>query len=163
MRRCHYNHLYFERVHPDAKLPEKREEDGGYDIYPAFDADYFLIHPQEVKMIPTGIKSAFDKNYVILLRERGSTGVEGLSVRAGVIDSGYRGEWFIAINNTVDRPIVICKSNKIYSANDAIYRDYSKAIAQAVLVPVPNLNVKEVKNIEEFQSKRGTGALGSTD
>lgn len=103
------NKLYFAKTKPNAIIPSKREEDGGYDIYACLDEDEIVIEPQEIKFIPTGIASAFSSDYVLLVRERGSSGSKGLAVRCGVIDSGYRDEIFIAINNTVNKKIIITK------------------------------------------------------
>jgi len=160
-KRC--NQLYFQLIHDDALLPTKRDEDAGYDVYPAFDEDYIKIRQGEVKMIPTGIKSAFPSQYVMLLRERGSTGSKGWSLRAGVIDSGYRGEWFIAINNTTNKPMVIAKEPEKFDDERLIVRGYDKAIAQAVMTHAIDLPTKLVNDIDNFKSDRGDRKLGSTD
>lgn len=160
-KRC--NQLYFELTHNDSLIPTKREEDGGYDIYPAFDEDYIKIRQGEIKMIPTGIKSAFPAEYVILLRERGSTGSKGWSLRAGVIDSGYRGEWFVAINNTTNKPMVIAKEPEQFDDERIIVRGYDKAIAQAIMTNAIHLPTSLVSDIDDFKSKRGDNKLGSTD
>ena len=47
--------VYFARLYPDVKIPTKRDEDAGYDIYAYFDKDYIKIEPQTTAMIPTGI------------------------------------------------------------------------------------------------------------
>lgn len=83
--------LYWAKVREDAQIPSKRQEDAGYDLYPCFEEDFMRIDPLHTVLIPLGVASAFDDNYVLFLKERGSTGVKGMSVRAGVIDSGYRG------------------------------------------------------------------------
>ena len=77
----------FYRINKEAHLPSKRDTDAGYDIYASFPEDFMLIHPNETKMIPTGIASTFDKAYVAVLKERGSTGVLGIGQRAGIIDA----------------------------------------------------------------------------
>ena len=85
----------FAKVKEGAIVPSKRDEDMGFDIYACFDEDYIKIDPHETKLIPTGIASACDPEYGFLLKERGSTGSKGIALRAGVIDSGYRNEWFV--------------------------------------------------------------------
>ena len=85
----------FAKVRPDAIIPSKRVEDMGFDIYANFDEDYIMIRSHETKLIPTGIASSCEPKYGFLLRERGSTGSKGIALRCGVIDSGYRNEWFI--------------------------------------------------------------------
>ena len=90
----------FAKVRPTAKIPTKRVEDAGYDIYANFEEPFILINPHETKMIPTGIASACDTDYCFVLKERGSTGTKGMAQRCGIIDSGYRSEWFVPITNT---------------------------------------------------------------
>ena len=90
----------FAKVHPNAIIPSKRDEDMGFDIYACFDEDYIAIKPHETKLIPTGIASACNFDYGFLVFERGSTGSKGIARRCGVIDSGYRNEWFIGLTNT---------------------------------------------------------------
>lgn len=75
--------IKFAKIKPNAKIPSKRKEDAGYDVYPLFDGDFMIIEPHEIKMIPTGIASAFSENYVMVLKERGSTGTKGMAIRAG--------------------------------------------------------------------------------
>lgn len=69
------------------------------------------IEPMHTKLVPLGIASAFDSNYVMLLKERGSTGSIGLAQRAGVIDSGYRGEYLAPITNLNEKPLRIVKKD----------------------------------------------------
>ena len=82
--------LYWAKVREDAVIPAKRKEDAGYDLYPCFEEDYLEILPHETRMIPLGVASAFSEDWVMILKERGSTGTKGIAQRAGVIDSGYR-------------------------------------------------------------------------
>ena len=176
----------FAKVRPDAKIPSKRVEDMGFDIYACFDDDYIEIGHHETKLIPTGIASSCDPEYGFLLRERGSTGSKGIALRCGVIDSGYRNEWFVCLTNTTMRTIVISKLDKMDTAalmckNDffdfldvrlsekevdefIVVYPYSKAIAQALVVPIPEVEVEELKleDLQAIPSERGLGALGSS-
>jgi dUTP pyrophosphatase len=185
----------FAKVRPDAKIPSKRDEDMGFDIYACFDEDFIVIGPHETKLIPTGIASSCNPNYGFILRERGSTGSKGIALRAGVIDSGYRNEWFVGLTNTRHHEtICITKlsdsdskeqyvkwmmSTDIYAnqftekvakevyeemAKNLVFYPYSKAIAQALVVPVPKTEVEEVtyEELQNIKSERGLGALGSS-
>lgn len=72
------------------QLPQ-RDSDGsaGYDIYLLED---LTIHPGEMKKIPTGLKSYFDKNEVLLLIIRSSMGFHyniRLCNQVAIIDSDY--------------------------------------------------------------------------
>lgn len=173
--------IYFAKVRPDAIIPSKRDEDAGYDIYACFDEDYMVIAPHETKLIPTGIASACDNEYCFILKERGSTGTKGIAQRCGVIDSGYRNEWFVPVTNASNKWIVICKETMTEeNLKDAIWKErekfgdvlhfeiqcypYEKAISQALVVPVPRTTVEEVPLdiLKSFESERGDGALGSS-
>lgn len=183
----------FAKVHPDAIIPSKRDEDMGFDIYACFDEDYIVINPHETKLIPTGIASSCDADYGFLLFERGSTGSKGIARRCGVIDSGYRNEWFIGLTNTTNKVMLISKLSKeeivdeLYNAdefnhswdslfgniasiknnleNNIIVYPYSKAIVQAIVAPVPKTEVEELSydELKEIKSERGMGALGSSN
>lgn len=165
--------VYFAKVKENAVIPSKRAEDAGYDIYACFDESCRVIQPHQTVMIPTGIASSFDDDFVMLAEERGSTGSRGMAKRAGVIDSGFRDEWFIPITNTTTKIIIIAKDEYIEQFDKlpenlksavTIY-PYNKAIAQALLLPVPKPEVKEItyEELKAIPSQRGTGSLGSSN
>lgn len=157
--------IYFARKERDVVLPSKDAENAGYDVYAYFEEDELVIKPHETKLIPTGLHSCVSDKYVLLGRERGSTGSIGMKCGAGVIDSGYRGEIFIAITNENDKSLIISKDvKKTIKTDDVILYPYSKGIAQLLLVPVPKSEVKEitVEELKVIPSKRGNGALGSS-
>lgn len=166
--------ILFAKSKEEVIIPSKKEEDAGYDLYSYFEEDYIVIKPHETKLIPTGIHSAFSSDYYIQLQERGSTGSKGIAQRAGVIDSGYRGEWLIPITNTTDKVLFISKLSeketiKSYfgevATNESIVYPYTKAICQAVLIPVPKVVVKEIplEELKAIPSERGEGKLGSSN
>ena len=165
--------IKFAKVRPNAIIPSKRDEDMGFDIYACFDEDYIIIPPHETNLIPTGIASACDSDYGFVVFERGSTGSKGIARRCGVIDSGYRNEWFIGLTNTTDKMLFISKLSEQDTYID-YYGDemiesfvypYSKAIAQVLVVPVPKTKVEEISydELKEIKSERGMGALGSSN
>lgn len=164
--------IKFAKVKPDAKIPSKRDEDMGFDIYACFDEDYIVIEPHETKLIPTGIASACSSDYGFLVFERGSTGSKGIARRCGVIDSGYRNEWFIGLTNTTDKVMFISKLTEMETYGNyygttmpkSFVYPYSKAIAQALVIPVPKTEVEEIsyEELQNIKSERGLGALGSS-
>ena len=186
--------IKFAKVKENAIIPTKTDENMGYDIYACFDEDYIEIRPQQTKLIPTGIASCCSDDYGFIIKERGSTGSQGIAVCCGVIDSGFRGEWFIALTNTTKQTIRITKKvdkvqqgvaysgkeekyylgtnkNVDFVQNDPfVYGEtlklypYSKAIAQAILVPVPKVEVEEVtyNELKSIKSDRMNGQLGSS-
>lgn len=158
----------FARVRPTAVIPTKRDEDAGFDIYADFEDDFIIIDPHTTTLIPTGIASACDADYCFILKERGSTGSKGIAQRCGVIDSGYRNEWFVPITNTTNKKIAIVKKDTdyIFMKNTSGYTiyPYENAIAQALIIPVPKVKVEELtyNELKEIASDRGMGALGSS-
>lgn len=176
--------IKFAKVRPDAKIPSKRAEDMGFDIYACFDEDYIEILPHETKLIPTGLASSCDPEFGFELWERGSTGTKGMALRCGLIDSGYRNEWFVCLTNTTERALVISKLDKMETAVSMCHEagvssfmlseaevdeymivyPYTKAIAQAVVVRIPNAVVEELsyEELQAIPSERGLGKIGSS-
>ena len=160
--------IKFAKVKPNAIIPSKRNEDMGYDIYACFEENYITIAPHETKLIPTGVASACDKEYGFIIKERGSTGSKGIAVRCGVMDSNFRGEWFVALTNTTNKPLFLLNPNykdKEFIPYSHFVYDCTKAIAQAVLVPVPLTTIEEItyEELKEIESERGDGMLGSSN
>lgn len=163
--------VLFAKIRPSAIIPSKSKEDAGYDIYPNFKQDYIIIKPNETRMIPTGIASAFSKRYYFQLKERGSTGTKGIGQRAGVIDSGFRGEWQVPITNHSNEYLIIAKEGITFkdifgvTMPESFIYPYEKAICQAVLLPVPKVRVKEISHdkLIKISSERGFGKLGSSN
>jgi dUTP pyrophosphatase len=160
------NTIYFSKLRPDAIIPSKRDEDGAYDIYACFDESIMKIEPHEIVKVPTGIASAFDKKYRIVFQERGSTADIGLKIDAGLIDSGFRGEWKVFLHNLNGKTIYITKEyNKITEFYQYICYPYTKAICQAKIQAVPVVAISEIpyEKLLQFKSERGTGMLGSSN
>jgi len=161
------HNIYFSKTSDKAVVPSKRSEDAGFDLYSCFDESEIVLQRNEIKLIPTGIATAFSPNYVLFVKERSSTGSIGLSVRMGVIDSGYRGEIKIGLNNTSDKIIIISKKvDKVThdEATNTVYYPYSKGIAQAVLLKIPNVSSTEIPYDEllKFSSERMDSFLGAS-
>jgi dUTP pyrophosphatase len=160
--------VYFAKLYQEAVIPSKRYEDAGYDIYGCWADENVVIQPHETVMLPTGIASAFQPDYVMILKERGSTGTRGIGQRSGVIDSGYRGEWMVPVTNHNDIPLLITKETN-QSALEALAEEYvvypyTKAVCQAILLEVPASEIREVsyERLQQMESLRGTGRLGSS-
>ena len=160
--------IFFSKLNPNAIIPQKRVEDAGYDIYACINDSHIIMQPHETKLIPTGIASACSPKYYFQLQERGSTGTRGIGQRCGVIDSGYRGEWFIPItnHNTVPLCLINPKSTSLPDLDlfEGIVYDLGKAIAQAVLLPVPEVQIEELsyEDLCLMKSDRMFGKVGSS-
>ena len=150
------------------EIPTKRPEDMGFDVKSHFEEDEFVFKPHETRLVPTGLYSAVPSSYGLIAKEKGSTGSLGMKLGAGVIDSGYRGEIFIAITNDNPVPLAITKDETVKKAvvtEEKILYPYKKGIAQLVVVANPNVLVKQVSvdELKAIPSQRGEGKLGSTD
>ena len=160
--------ILWAKIKPAAIIPSKREEDAGYDIYACFEEDKIVINTHETVMIPTGIASAFSPSFVAILKERGSTGTKGIGQRAGIIDSGYRGEWLVPLTNHNNDVLIIAKNPEKEASrntgNPVIIYPASKAICQALFLPLPSLISEEISYDEllKITSERGNGRLGSS-
>ena len=126
--------------------------------------------PHTTEIVPSGIAAAIEPEYCLLLQERGSTGTLGIAQRCGVIDSGYRGEIMVPLTNTTDRPVLLYNpatvSNTVAFVGEIppIRYPTTKAITQALVLPVPKVEVEEITYDEllAVPSERGTGRLGSS-
>lgn len=168
--------IYFSKTRNTAIVPSKKTEDAGYDMYADFEGDFFVIEPFKTKAIPTGIATAFSSKYYAQIEERSSMAKLGIKKSGGVIDSGYRGEYFIMTYNTNDKPFIISQipaeeladefeiNGKKYSKNSAIIYPKTKAICQMVMHIVPELKSEELSYDElcKISSERGAGAFGSS-
>lgn len=99
------------KLSPDAKLPTKdNPSDAGIDVYTN---ESYTLAPGERHLFSTGIAVEFPEGNVALLWDRSGLGSKGIHRLAGVIDSGYRGEWKVALLNTTSEPYEIKAGDKI--------------------------------------------------
>lgn len=161
-----------------AVIPTKRDEDAAYDLYACFVEDFVLIDTLENDLIPTGIASVMHHTKQGTICERGKTGKSNMGIGAGLIDSGYRGEWFVMIRNYNDRPLVLSKIpleevlRKIeeyyhldsITEDQIVYFNVEKAIAQVKIQDVPRMQVEVITKEEmmKYDSERGAGKIGDS-
>ncbi len=95
--------LTFKKINENAVIPTRATpSSAGLDIYACLDepAD---IAPGEIKMIPTGLSAMADSDDVVMLiyPRSGLSSKYGVSLAncVGVVDSDYRGAWFIPLIN----------------------------------------------------------------
>jgi dUTP pyrophosphatase len=129
---------------PGGKLPERGSlEDAGIDVYAA---ESKTIDPGEITKIPLGFKTQFSFRYVALIKDRSGLALRGLHVLAGVIDSGYRGEWQVVMVNLSKHPLGIQLHQKI---------------AQILVIPISHSPLVEVDELN--LTERGEKGFGSSD
>lgn len=123
------------------------DEAAGYDLYSA-GPDIITIEPGETFKIPTGIATEIPKGiFGAVFPRSGLATKQGLRLAncVAVIDSDYRGEWFIPIYNDSSEPRVIKQGDRI---------------AQVVFIPYFSTDLTVVDELNE--TKRGDGGFGST-
>lgn len=136
-------------MRPGAQIPTRATEgSAGYDLAAAI-GESVTINPGESAKIPTGIAIELpSRELVALVYSRSGHGHKHgvkLANSVGVIDSDYRGEIIVALQNT---------SSQSYTVEPG------ERVAQMVITPVllPELNVVE----ELDETGRGIGGMGST-
>ena len=109
---------------------------------------------------------AFSPKYYAQIQERGSTGSQGIAVRCGVIDSGFRNPWFVGLTNTTDKPLFLINPNykdKEFIPQKQFTYDCTKAIAQAVVIPLPTIQCYCDKDmVDGAKSNRGETGWGAS-
>lgn len=131
------------KLSSNAILPTKdNSTDAGIDIYAN---ESYTLKPGERHLFSTGIAVEFKPGYVALLWDRSGLGSKGIHRLAGVIDSGYRGEWKVALVNLTKETFAIKAGDKII---------------QCILQKFEPVKIKEVKKLKE--SKRGAKGFGSS-
>ena len=170
------NELRFAKIRETARVPSKRDEDAGFDMYADFAEDFLVIGTRETKAVPTGIAVAFSSKYYAQIEERSSMAKIGIKKSGGVFDSGYRGEYLIMTYNTNKRPFIISKIDAedladefevdgvTYKKDDVILYPYTKAICQMVMQEIPKFDVQEIsyEELKAISSERGAGGFGSS-
>jgi len=141
--------LFIKKLNKKAIVPKQATSgSAGYDLYACIDTP-ITINPNEIVKIPTGISVALEENNaVILIYARSSLATKhGVTLAncVGVVDSDYRGEVIVALNNLSKEPYTITQNERI---------------AQIVITPIFTPEIEEVAELSE--TERGSGGFGST-
>jgi dUTP pyrophosphatase len=104
--------LKVKKLSPDAVLPTVAHpgEDIGYDLYASED---LTIPARGAAGVHTGIAIEFAPVAGGIVKTRSGLAKKRLMCNAGVIDSGYRGEVIVLMENLGDEPYTIRKGDKI--------------------------------------------------
>ncbi|MGI8216727.1 dUTP diphosphatase [Bacillus cereus] len=134
----------------DVELPRyAKPGDSGFDLVAAEDT---IIWPGETKVVQTGLAFEIPPGYELQVRPRsGMTRNTKLRVVLGTVDSGYRGEVGVLVDNN-ERPISLNMKAHVI--------EKGTRIAQGVIVPVVTAHFVEVDELSD--SERGKGGFGST-
>lgn len=135
--------LKFQLLNTLAKLPMyDHADDAAFGI---FSSENKTLKPMETCLVATGISSEIPNSCFVSIRDRSSMAVKGLHVLAGVVDSGYRGEWKIVMINLSKAKYEIKIGDKI---------------AQGILQDTAHPTIKLVKKLNT--TERGNKGFGST-
>lgn len=136
--------LRISKLEKDSIIPSRANvSDAGYDLYAVIET---IIPARGRGLIRTGIAMEIPSGHVGLIWPRSGLAVKaGLDVLAGVIDSGYRGEICIVLQNHTDHDYIVRKHDRV---------------AQILIQKVATVQIKTVSNLDK--SDRGTGGFGSS-
>lgn len=135
--------LKFKKLHPNAKVPQ-------YGTCGAAAFDLFAVGSSltaDRVTVPTGLAFEIPEGFVMIIKPRSGLAFKTrVHAFSGTIDSDYRGE--VKVLLMIETP------GQFIKVKDG------DAIAQAMLIPIPEVNFEEVAELSETQ--RGTGGFGST-
>lgn len=137
--------VLFTKIHEKAKVPKyKYDGDSGADL---FAIEQFVIRPDEIYVVRTGICINIQKGVEAQIRPRSGLALKGISIvnTPATIDSGYRGEIKVILINLGDEILKFKVGDRF---------------AQIVFVPVYRGNFIEVEKFEE--TDRNIGGFGSS-
>ena len=131
-----------------AKIPTYAHDgDAGCDVYAL---DDYTVEPNQTIVIPLGFKVAVPFGYELQIRPRSGMSAKTkirIANTPGTIDSSFRGEVGVIIDNIADRPFYIVKGQRI---------------AQMVLSEVPVASFYTVDSVEKFTTDRAEKGFGSS-
>lgn len=135
--------LFIKKLRDDARVPTRaHDDDAGIDLYAC---GTHTVEPKQTTMIPIGVALEIEEGCVGLIWDKSSIGSKSMKTLGGVIDAGYRGEITVMVHNLADTAYTFEHGNKV---------------AQLLVQKVEFPEIVETETLAE--SKRGTGAFGST-
>ena len=137
------------RLVPTAQLPARKTSGAaGYDLAYAGSVTQ-LVAPGQRRLLPTGLAMAIPKGYVGVIKDRSGWALsDGVSRRAGVIDSDYRGEVAVVLVNHGTEPFEVHRGDRI---------------AQLLIAPVSTWDWELQHEATALgATQRGGGGYGST-
>lgn len=146
----------------DVELPRyAKPGDSGFDLVAAED---MVIKPLQTKVVPTGLAFEIPPGYELQVRPRsGISRKTHLRVVLGTVDSGFRGEVGVIIQNVSHLGNSIRQRvNEEYGIYASVTYEIKKGdrIAQGVIAPVATAHFVEVDELAD--SERGNHGFGST-
>ena len=136
------------KLRENAKLPVYGTEfSAGADLFACLDEPLTIL-PGETKLISLGISLEIPTGYAGLVFARSGLATKrslAPANKVGVIDSDYRGEFFVPLHNQSGEPQTL---------------EHGERIAQMILMPYLAAEFLETETLSD--TARGTGGFGST-
>ena len=131
------------KISEKAQIPTKHnKKDAAFDLYAV---DDFTLSSGSTTIVHTGICLEIETGYFGKIESRSSLAKKGIFCTAGVIDSGYRGEIMIVINNRGTEDYLIQSGHRV---------------AQLLILKVEVVQISESELLDDH-SDRG-GGFGSS-
>ena len=127
----------------DYTLQKGHDTDSGYDLKTKY---AFKLLPNETKLIPTGLYLELDKHIEAQVRPKSSISAKGILVHFGTVDSDYRGEVQVVMQNLNQHGVEF---------------DAGQKIAQIVFNEKTEVFLEQTEDISN-DTQRGAGGFGST-
>lgn len=135
------------KLHPNAVVPQYAT--AGAACFDLVCVNDVMITPgREHVALKTGLAFEIPEGYVMMVYSRSGHGFKNgirLANGTGVIDSDYRGEVMIKMHNDGSSALLVTAGERI---------------AQAMIVPVPQVELELVEELSD--TARGSGGMGST-
>lgn len=141
--------LKFQKLHPDAITPQYATPGAAcFDLHAINpDSPVFAGMPLTIR---TGLAFEVPEGHVMMIFSRSGHGFKNdtrLANCVGILDSDYRGEAMVRLSRDS-------------SISDSLKLRHGDRIAQAMIVPIPTVELEEVPDLRP--TERGTGGFGST-
>ena len=136
--------VYIRKLDESAIIPTRAtDSDAGYDLYSTNDG---VVPARGRKVVGSGIAIAIPPGHYGRVAPRSGLAVKrGIDVLAGVVDSGYRGEVGVVLQNLSDEDFPFKKGDRV---------------AQLILEQCNTIGWVELDELED--SVRSDGGFGST-
>ena len=139
----HSDKVFFKKLHPNATLPQRSTSGSiGFDVQLP---TTITIPPKQILKIPTGLSSAFPNHLYLRIADRSSLAFKNLTIKGGVVDSDYRGDITIMMQNDNEFPITFTPDQRV-----------AQFIFERASVP-------QVVLTDELPSSTRNGGFGSTN
>lgn len=172
-KQAHVTEVKVKRLHPDAVIPRKAHaSDAGFDLVAVEDT---IIEPGETALIKTGLAFELPEGFEMQIRPRsGVTLKTKLRVQLGTVDSNYRGEVGVIVDNIrqhaeTHKPMEYgyyrvdgghSLDHRVHAEVGSYLIRKGDRIAQAIIQRLPDVELIEVEALGE--SERAEGGFGST-